>query len=152
MDLRWIAALAMAGLFSQPFAEAQLSAPPNPGKAGRRNLGDGGGANAATGVVPAERAPVVVTHVAVTPVEAWANAEGKVIEARLLAFSAPAEGETGPVEIVRGGKVRFLLAGGKAPVDYPLDQLGEEARGRIEAIAKAAAKGPPPQAEPSPEE
>ena len=86
---------------------------------------------------------VVVQYIAVTPVEAWANLEGKTMEARLLAFSAPAAGETGPVEIIREGKVRFLVSGRKEPVDFPLDQLGEAERTKIHAIAKTAAKGPP---------
>jgi hypothetical protein len=85
----------------------------------------------------------VVQHIAVTPVEAWANLEGKTMQARLLAFSAPAEGETGPVEIIREGKVRFLVSGRREPVSYPLEQLGEAERTKIAAIAKAAAQGAP---------
>ncbi len=124
---------------------AQLTVPPNPGKVTKRNLGDNGGSGASTGasaVTPQSRT-VVVQYIAVTPVEAWANLEGKTMEARLLAFSAPAAGETGPVEIIREGKVRFLVSGRKEPVDFPLDQLGEAERTKIHAIAKAAAKGPP---------
>lgn len=124
---------------------AQLTVPPNPGKVTKRNLGDNGGSGASTGasaVTPQSRT-VVVQYIAVTPVEAWANLEGKTMEARLLAFSAPAAGETGPVEIIREGKVRFLVTGRKEPVDYPLEQLGEAERAKIAAIAKAAANGPP---------
>jgi hypothetical protein len=126
-------------------AFAQLTVPPNPGKVAKRKLDDNGGSGASTGasaVTPRSRT-VVVQYIAVTPVEAWANLEGKTMEARLLAFSAPAEGETGPVEIIREGKVRFLVTGRKEPVEYPLEQLGEAERTKIQAIAKAAAKGPP---------
>ncbi len=65
------------------------------------------------------------------------------MEARLLAFSAPAAGESGPVEVIREGKVRFLVTGRKEPVEYPLVQLGEAERKKIEALAAVAAKGPP---------
>jgi hypothetical protein len=124
---------------------AQLTVPPNPGKVTKRSLGENGGSGASTGasaVTPQSRT-VVVQYIAMTPVEAWANLDGKTMEARLLAFSAPAEGETGPVEVIREGKVRFLVSGRKDPVDYPLEQLGEAERTKIQAIAKAAAKGPP---------
>ena len=126
-------------------ASAQLSVPPNPGKVTKRNPGEGGGPGAGTGVsaVTPSSGAVIVQYVAVTPAEAWANLEGKTMEARLLAFSAPAEGATGPVEVIRDGKVRFLVSGRKEPVDYPLAQLGEAERKKIEAIARAAAKGAP---------
>ena len=124
---------------------AQIAVPPNPGKVTKRSLGENGGSGASTGasaVTPQSRT-VVVQHLAVTPVEAWANLEGKTMQARLLAFSAPAEGETGPVEIIREGKVRFLVSGRREPVSYPLEQLGEAERTKIAAIAKAAAQGAP---------
>lgn len=139
----WFLGVLWLGLVAPAFA--QLTVPPNPGQAGKRKLGENGGAGSATGVTgvtPTAR-PVVVQYIAVTPVEAWANLAGKTMLARLLAFSAPAEGETGPVEIIREGKVRFLVEGRKEPVDYPLDQLGETERTKIQAIAKAAAQGPP---------
>lgn len=139
----WFLAILASGWIVS--ASAQLTVPPNPGQSGKRNLGENGGAGSATGVTgvtPTAR-PVVVQYIAVTPVEAWANLAGKTMMARLLAFSAPAEGETGPVEIIRKGKVRFLVEGRKEPVDYPLDQLGETERTKIQAIAKAAAQGPP---------
>jgi len=137
--------LAVFSLGAVDPAFAQLTVPPNPGKVTKRNLGENGGSGASTGAsaVTPSSSTVVVQYIAVTPVEAWANLEGKTMEARLLAFSAPAAGETGPVEIIREGKVRFLVSGRKEPVDYPLEQLGEAERTKIEAIAKAAAKGPP---------
>jgi len=130
---------------ASPPASAQLAVPPNPGKVTKRSLGENGGSGTSAGAsaVTPSSSTVVVQYIAVTPVEAWANLEGKTMEARLLAFSAPAEGGTGPVEIIREGKVRFLVSGRKEPVDYPLDQLGEAERTKIHAIAKAAAKGPP---------
>jgi hypothetical protein len=145
IGLRECCAAVSVWLFLGGIAGAQLSIPPNPGKVTKRNLSESGGAGSSTGasaVTPQSRT-VVVQYIAVTPVEAWANTEGKTMQARLLAFSGPAPGETGPVEIIREGKVRFLLSGGKAPIDYPLDQLGEVERTKIQALAAVAAKGPP---------
>jgi hypothetical protein len=128
---------------------AQVTVPANPGRTAQRSLGGNGGTTSSAGIsgggVKAAK-PVVVQYVAVTPVESWANSAGKVMEARLLAFSVPAPGETGPVEIIRQGKVRFLVTGGKAPVEYPLDQLGEAEQAKIRALAEQAAKGAPPEA------
>ncbi len=124
-------------------ARAQLSVPPNPSQVTQRKLGESGG-GADVGVRPREPAPPVVIHyVAVSPVRGWRNASGKEIQARLLAFSAPAEGEIGAVEVIREGKVRFLLVSGKEPIDYPLAELSESDQDDIKAIAKAAAGGPP---------
>ncbi len=120
--------------------------PPGPGDFTNRNLGESGGGGSSVGVSPGgvnTGKTVVVEYIAVTAVEPWTNKDGKVMEARLLAFSARKAGESGPVEIMREGKVRFLVSGRKTPVDYPLDQLGEEAQAKIRRIAEAAAKGPP---------
>ncbi len=128
---------------------AQIKLPPNPSQFTKRNLGESGGGGSSVGVSgggsSAATASMVVQYVAVTPVEPWANREGKVMQARLLAFSAPEAGQSGPVEIIRAGKVRFLVSGRKDPIDYPLEQLGEAERKKIQALAEMAAKGPPPQ-------
>jgi len=138
----------LVGFFSLVFAslaEGQIRLPPDPSKVTKRNLGENGGSSTSAGasLVPSQSRTVVVQYVAVTPVEAWSNAAGNVMQARLLAFSAPTTGETGPVEIIREGKVRFLVTGRKDPVEYPLDQLGESEKARIQALAAVAAKGPP---------
>ncbi len=126
-----------------------ITAPPAPGQFTGRKLGENGGATAggssvgvSSGGAAASRT-VVIQYVAVSPVRAWTNAEGKAMQARLLAFSAPAEGEKGPVEVIREGKVRFLLVGGKAPIDYPIAQLSQADQIDIKAIAQAASRGRP---------
>ena len=121
--------------------------PKNPNQFTKRKLGDNGGAGSSTGasaVTPQSRT-VVVQHIAVTPVQAWVSANGKTMEARLLAFSAPEPGDAGPVEIIRDGKVRFLVTGRKEPVDFPLTGLDEKEQVKIKALAEVAAKGPPAQ-------
>ena len=121
--------------------------PQNPNQFTKRKLGDNGGAGSSTGasaVTPQSRT-VVVQHIAVTPVQAWVSANGKTMEARLLAFSAPEPGDAGPVEIIRDGKVRFLVTGRKEPVDFPLTGLDEKEQVKIKALAEVAAKGPPAQ-------
>ncbi len=122
---------------------AQVVVPANPNKFTKRSLSENGGSSAGvSGGTVAATEPVVVQYVAVTPVQPWVNLEGKTMEARLLAFSAPESGQTGPVEIIREGRVRFLVTGKKQPIDYPLDQLGETEQAKIEALAAVAAKGP----------
>lgn len=133
-------------LFHAQSGAAQVSLPPNPGQFSKRNLSESGGGGSSVGVSGGQETAsktVVVQYVAVTPVEPWVNVEGKTIEARLLAFSAPEAGKAGPVEIIRDGKVRFLVSGRKEPVDYPLEQLGEAEKTRIKAIAEMASKGSP---------
>lgn len=123
---------------------AQITVPSNPNQFTKRKLGESGGSSVGiSGASTAVPKTVVVEYVAVTPVESWSNVDGKTMEACLLAYSAPEEGESGPVEIIREGKVRFLVTGRKEPIDYPLEQLGEAERTKIQALAEMAAKGPP---------
>ncbi len=137
--------LAMTGGFGVGSADAQVVVPSHPNRFTKRNLGENGGSTVSSGasvVTPAARVEVVQT-VAVTPIETWTNTSGQTMEARLLAFSAPVAGEVGPVEIIRGDKVRFLVKGRKGPIDYPLAQLVAADQKKIEALAVVAAKGPP---------
>ena len=142
--LRIISFLVLCGSIAPVSAQV---VPQNPNQFAKRKLGDNGGAGSSTGasaVTPQSRT-VVVQHIAVTPVQAWVSANGKTMEARLLAFSAPEPGDAGPVEIIRDGKVRFLVTGRKEPVDFPLTGLDEKEQVKIKALAEVAAKGPPAQ-------
>ena len=142
--LRIISFLVLCGSIATVSAQV---VPQNPNQFTKRKLGDNGGAGSSTGasaVTPQSRT-VVVQHIAVTPVQAWVSANGKTMEARLLAFSAPEPGDAGPVEIIRDGKVRFLVTGRKEPVDFPLTGLDEKEQVKIKALAEVAAKGPPAQ-------
>lgn len=118
--------------------------PKESGGRSSRNLGGGGDLGAATGAkVDSSKKTVVIQYVSVTPLQDWTNLEGKTVRARILAFSAPAAGEQGPIEVIRDGKIRMLIPGKSKPVDYPLAQLTRNHRDDLEQIAKAAAKGPP---------
>lgn len=128
------------------FAAAQLTVPPNPNQFTKRDLGESGSGStgmATAGAHVSTPKTIVVNYVSVSPLRQWTNGEGKTMMARLLAFSAPEKGETGPVEVIRDGAVRFLLSGKNEPIDYPLANLSEEDQAQIRSIAKAAAGGPP---------
>ena len=144
----------LAGLcFLMTAAQAQLTVPPNPNDVSRRKIGEsGGGASAAVGVSPAAGASrtIVIQYTAVSPQRQWTNTDGKTMVARLLAFSAPAEGGTGPVEVIREGTVRFLLDRGQEPIDYPLARLSQADQIDIKAIAQAAKRGSPAAPAPAP--
>lgn len=145
----------LAGAFLLVFsgaAEAQFTVPSTPTQFGKRKLsenGGSGGGNSAVGIVaPREApAPIIVELVAVSQARVWTNAEGQTMNARLLAFSAPKSGEKGPVEVIRAGKVKFLLAGGKEPIEYALEKLSQKDQIDIKAIAQAAKRAPDPEPE-----
>tara|TARA_R110000850_G_scaffold22504_28_gene66688 strand:+ start:530 stop:1048 length:519 start_codon:yes stop_codon:yes gene_type:complete len=139
-------------LIASSAAYAQVSVPPNPNQFTKRSLGGGGGVANPGGISAAVRQTQTIQYTSVSPLRGWTNTGGKTIQARLLAFAAPAPGETGPVEVIRDGKVRFLMPGKPAPVDYPLEQLDPAARAEVERIAKAAANGAPKPAEEKPAE
>ena len=100
-----------------------------------------GGSNAGVGIVarqPQQKQTITYHFTAVTPIRVWTNTEGKAMQARLLAWSAPKEGEKGPVEVIRKGKVRFLLGKTTKPIDYDLVKLSETDRTYIQKLADAA--------------
>lgn len=113
---------------------------------GKRSVGGGsGGLEAGLSGKTRAKKTVVVEYQAVTPLRTWTNLEGKEIEARLLAWSVPAEGEAGPVEVVRDGQVRFLIPGQPKPVEYPRAQLEDDDQMEIERIVEAASRGTRPE-------
>ncbi len=117
-----------------------------------RSVGDSGGG--ASIVAPKQPAPQVevVTYIALTELREWKNYKDIKIEARLLAFSAPEEGKTGPVEVIKDGKVRFLVEKTRAVFDVALEKMSEEDKALILKIAEQAKAGPPKVApEPKPE-
>ncbi len=129
---------------------AQTTVPSTPGEFLKRKLGESGSGStgtASTGVKPAAPKTIVIHYVSVSPLRQWSNTEGKTMMARLLAFSAPKEGEQGPVEVIREGKVRFLLNGGKEPIDYPLSNLSRIDQTEIKRIAEAARGREPEEAQ-----
>jgi hypothetical protein len=131
-----------------------IKLPPNPNDVTRRKIGEGGSTGgSAVNIAPGAAAAqtIVIQYVAVTPVRAWTNTDGKTMTARLLAFSAPKEGESGPVEVIREGKVRFLMESGKQPVDYPIGQLSQSDQIDIKAIAQMAKRGAPEKPKATPE-
>ena len=84
---------------------------------------------------------VTIQYTAVTPLRTWMNNKGQIMTARLLAFSAPKEGETGTTEVIRDGKIRFLLVNAKKPIVYSLVNLSEADQDYVREIAEAARKG-----------
>lgn len=108
-------------------------------KSSKRNIGGGsGGLEAGISAQTREKETVVVQYNAVSPLREWTNLEGKKIQARLLAYSIPAPGKTGAVEVLRDGKVLFLIPGQTRPIQYPKDQLEDDDQIEIERIAEAA--------------
>lgn len=135
---------------------AQRDVPPPPGvKIKPRSTGGGTGG---VEVIPKDEGPQKVrytTHVVLTESRVWTSADGKPLEAKLLAFEdlvvEAVEGAPQPAlpdppkhpTVVRGDKVRLLV--GKKPVEVPLARLSQPDRDFIERIrrAKEAPQGAP---------
>lgn len=119
----------------------------DPIEAQRRALGGGSVSNDGGAVIvappPQKPQTKIVYYTAVSPARQWKAADGRMMVGRLMAFSAPKPGESGAVEVIRDGKVRFLKSGAKMPVDFPLEKLSEEDQKYVKGIANAAKNGPP---------
>ena len=128
-----------------PSLVAQIPVTPaTPTEFKTRNLN--GGSSTGVGIVtrqPQQKKTITYHFTAVTPIRVWTNTEGKAMQARLLAWSAPKEGAKGPVEVIREGKVRFLLEKTTKPIDYLLIKLSETDRTYIQKLADAARHEPP---------
>jgi len=125
-------------------AQSPVVTPAHPKKFKTRDIS--GGSSTGVGIVsqqPQSKRVITVNFTAVTPLRVWTNLEGRGMQARLLAFSAPQEGETGPVEVIRDGKVRFLLEKAIKPTDYALDQLSGPDQTYIKNLAEAARRQQP---------
>ncbi len=148
-------AACMPGLCPVASAQRGVSIPvPVPGSNNRafetRNTGSTADTENKTRLEPKPK-PVTVQYIAVTPVRIWTNNQGKAMQARLLAFLAPKQGESGPTEVIRTGKIRFLLINAKKPILYPLANLSDADQDYVRGIAKAARRGVPATARPTAE-
>lgn len=132
--------IAAIGIFSVLESDAQTPiTPAHPTEFKTRDIS--GGSSTGVGIVarkPQPKQTITIEFTAVTPVRVWTNESGQAMTARLLAFSAPKEGEKGPVEVIRDGKIRFLLANTSKPIDYALAMLSETDRTYIQKLADAA--------------
>ena len=99
-----------------------------------------------TGIVtPGKRQPpqVIKTYITyVSPDREWTSADGRTMQGRLLAYSAPKPGEQGPVVVIQKEKIRLLRSGTKKPSEIPLKALSEVDQKYVKNIAEAAAKIP----------
>ncbi|MDF1815112.1 MAG: hypothetical protein P1V20_23110 [Verrucomicrobiales bacterium] len=100
----------------------------------RRNTG-----NTGAFVTPTQsRNQTVVSYVTYLSEEReWIDAKGRKMTGRLVAFSAPEPGKTGPVVVLHEGKVRLRRSGAKVNSDLPLDLLSEADRDFVKSIDAA---------------
>ncbi len=134
----------ISGIPEQANAQSPVVTPANPTNFKKREIS--GGSSTGVGIVSQKaqtKKVITINFTSVTPLRVWTNLEGKGMQARLLAFSAPEEGTKGPVEVIRDGKVRFLLEKATKPSDYVLNQLSETDQTYIKNLAEAAAKVEP---------
>jgi hypothetical protein len=109
----------------------------------RRNTGNTGAV-----VTPAPpQTRTVISYVTYLSKEReWADVSGRKMTGRLVAFSAPEPGKTGPVVVLQDGKVRLRRAGAKVSNDLPLDKLSQAdqlfVKGIESAIKRSAEQAP----------
>ena len=97
-----------------------------------------------TGIIsPGTRQPPQVTTVYLTyvsPLREWTATDGRTMQGRLLAFSAPKPGEEGPVIVIKEEKIRLLRSGTKKPAEITLSALSEADQKYVRNISEAAKK------------
>ena len=101
-------------------------------------------------VTPARKQQKVTTIyiTAISQLREWTSSDGRKMQGRLLAYSAPKPGETGQVVVIKEGKIKLLRSGTKKPADLLLSKLSKEDQDFVRQIAEKAAKGPPQAASP----
>lgn len=103
-----------------------------------RNLGDtGSGAVVVRPQSPPEKKTIKITYTAACPMRDWTNAAGQVIRATLIAYDrepdAPADA---PLTLVREGKIRLWVEGGKTLTEYPLSKLGSADQAFVKGLVE----------------
>lgn len=145
-------ALGLLGI-ANSFAQTEIPANPmvTPKKFATRSVGGGVDPGVAVDSTKTENPNVrYVTHIVLYQNRFWTSAEGKPLEAKLIAFEdqiaeAP-KGAAAPVmsappahpTVVRDGKVRLLV--GQKPVELALERLSEQDKEFVAQIQAAIAK------------
>ena len=105
--------------------------------AGKKRLSDRNNTgNTGSFVTPNQpRQQTVVTYITyLSKDREWADATGRKMTGRLVAFAAPQPGKTGPVVVIHDGKVRLRRTGAKANSDIPVTQLSDADQIFVKAI------------------
>ncbi len=99
-------------------------------------IGSGVSSSLATPTPPT--AQVEVGYVAyLTEEREWTDVKGRRMMGRLVAFSAPKPGETGPVEVIREGKILLRRQGTTASSEVPLDRLSGADQEYVERVSES---------------
>jgi hypothetical protein len=147
----------MAGLAAVSFLTggvlAQIDIPANPGKFDGRSIG--GGTSGGVEVIPKESPKIrYTTHVILSPSRQWTSSDGKVIEAKLIAFedlvTDGVQGDAAPEPpappkhptVVRAEKIRLLV--NRKPVIVALERFSQADRDFVEQTRIAHQKKTPP--------
>lgn len=78
---------------------------------------------------------LIVSYVTfLSPERQWVDVRGRKIKGRLVAFSAPAPGKTGPIVVIQNNRVRLRATGSKVNGEVPLDLLSPNDRDYIREI------------------
>ena len=116
---------------------AGFSLAQNPVTDARKRLIERGGTGN-TGAIVTPRQPTTQTIVSyvtyLSKEREWSDATGRKMTGRLVAFSAPEPGKSGPVVVMHEGKVRLRRSGAKVNSDLPLEQLSQADQLFIKAI------------------
>lgn len=97
----------------------------------RNNTGNSG-----SFVTPGQpRQKTIVTYITyLSKDREWADAKGRKMTGRLVAFSAPEPGKSGKVVVIHEGKVRLRRTGARANSDIPITALSDADQIFVKAI------------------
>ncbi len=74
----------------------------------------------------------------------WLDVSNRKMKGRLVAFQAPEPGKSGPVIVIKEGKILLRRTGAKTNNEFPLDQLSEADQVFVKSIDLAIKKGTAP--------
>lgn len=144
--------LSSLGVGAWMTASAQIVVPASPKRFTTRPIGDSGGTGQVE-VIPKDAAMPkkrTITYMVLAESRPWTSSEGKVLEAKLIAFedviiegeSTAAPQPTPHLTVVRNGRVRLFA--GKKSYELELSRLSEADREFIEQIRLRHQKKTPP--------
>lgn len=93
-------------------------------------------------VTPESRTPQITYTTYLSKERVWTDQQGRTMNGRLVAFSAPEPGKSGEIIVIVSGKVRLRRSGATQNSDLPLQTLSGPDQQFVQQIAEAVKPRP----------
>jgi hypothetical protein len=129
-------------LLTQVLALSAIVSAQDPATEARKRLMERNNTGNGTNVSPTTPGrEVIISYITYLSAEReWSDISDRKMTGRLVAFQAPEPGKSGPMIVLKEGKILLRRTGTKANSEFPLDQLSETDQVFVKSIDAAIKK------------